>query len=129
MPAVRTIWLDHTLFALALVALLALSWPGVEARAEGDIAPSARALTSLSSGAIELPSTPARSGATCQASAPVVDPQRAGAQRAAMQRLAQAMQAEGFVVMNGRGHAYPTENDPTAELMKIQAEAAHARRK
>jgi hypothetical protein len=116
-------WLDRALFGLAFALLLALSWPGVEARAEGDLAPSARDLTSLNPRAAAVL---APAGATCNASPPLVDPQRAADQRAAMARLAHALHGDGVVVMNGRGHAYPKESDPTLELMRIQLEARAA---
>jgi len=114
----------HRALACAGFALvLGLSWPGVEARAEGDIAPSARDLTALNPRVAPVPATP---GAACRANTPIVDPQRAAAQRETMQRLAQAMKSEGLVVMNNRGSSYEAERDPTLELMRIQLEARAA---
>jgi hypothetical protein len=125
MPVARSRWLDRTLFGLGFALLHALSWPGVEARADQGMAPSARDLTALNPRAAAVP-MPASAGASCNANAPLVDPQRAADQRAAMQRLAQAVHGDGAVVMNGRGYAYETETDPTLELMRIQLEARAA---
>ena len=120
MGAAQPRWLDRALFGLGFALLLALSWPGVEARADDGIAPSERDLTALS----PTPSAqPLPAGVSCNANAPIVDPQRAAEQRAAMQRLAEAMKAEGFEPMGNRGYAYKSEGDPAAELERVQLEA------
>jgi len=117
-----TLW-DRLLFAAAFALLLALSWPGVEARAESDLAPSSRELTSLDA----QPAAPApQAGASCAASDPQLVADEYARQRAMMQKVAQAMAAEddGEVrVLDGRGYGYFPERNPALELARLQREA------
>jgi hypothetical protein len=116
---------DHVLFAAASALALALAWPGVEARADSDLAPSSRELTSLGAASAPAP-LPGAQGDSCAASDPALVGQAYDAERAAMQRLAQAMQAEGegdFVALDGRGYGYFPERNPALELARLQREA------
>jgi hypothetical protein len=119
-----TLW-DRLLFAAAFALLLALSWPGVEARAEADLAPSSRELTSL--GSAPAPVLPnAEAAASCAASDPALVADEYAKQRAMMQKLAQAMAAEGdgeFRVLDGRGYGYFPDRNPALELARLQREA------
>ncbi|MFI5319936.1 MAG: hypothetical protein ACHQ6V_10210, partial [Myxococcota bacterium] len=106
---------DHLLFAAALALLLALSLPGIAAHAEDGIAPSSRELTGL--GAAPAPGAPiaAAPGDSCAAADPNLVAKQYDAQREAMQRLAQAMQAEGdgeVRVLDGRGYGYFADRNP-----------------
>jgi hypothetical protein len=117
---------DRVLFIAAFALALALSWPGIEARAESDLAPSSRELTSL--GAAPAPSARAQapSSDSCAAADPALVARDYDAQRAMMQRLAQAMQAEdagGFQALDGRGYGYFADRNPAIELARLQREA------
>jgi len=117
-----TLW-DRLLFAAAFALLLALSWPGVEARADSDLAPSSRELTSL--GAAPAPQA-ASAGASCAAADPRLVADEYDKQRALMQKLAQAMAAEGdgeFRALDGRGYGYFPDRNPALELARLQREA------
>jgi hypothetical protein len=117
---------DHALFTAALALAIALSWPGIEARAEGDLAPSSRELTGLGAAAAPAAQPPSAQGSSCAASDPTLVGQEYDAQRDALQRLAQAMQADGdgeFVALDGRGYGYFPERNPAIELARLQREA------
>lgn len=110
---------------LALGLGVALAWPGVEVRAEGDLAPSSRALTRLEGTPAPAPA-PAGNGDSCAASDPTRMAQEYDAQRASMQALAAAMQAHEdgeFVVLDGRGYGYFSERNPALELARLQRDA------
>jgi hypothetical protein len=112
-------------FALAFGLGLALAWPGVEVRAEGDLAPSSRALTRLDAAPAPTPA-PAAGGDSCAASDPTRVAQEYGAQRASLEALAAAMRAQepgDFVVLDGRGNGYFAERNPALELARLQREA------
>ena len=112
---------DHILFASALALLLALSRPGIQAHAEGGIAPSSRELTGLGAAP-----APAASGDSCAAADPNLVAKQYDSQREAMQRLAQAMQAEGegeVRVLDGRGYGYFADRNPGIDLARLQREA------
>jgi hypothetical protein len=103
---------------------LALAWPGVEVRAQGDLAPPSRELTRL--GAAPAPAPSAAGGESCAASDPTRVADEYAAQRAAMEALAAAMQAQeagDFVVLDGRGNGYFAERNPALELARLQREA------
>ena len=126
MPTTPATLSDRFAFAAAVALLLALSWPGVEARADNDIAPSSRELTRL--GAEPGPARIAAPAA--DASCAGADPQQMAdeyaKQRELMQKLAQAMADEGdgeFRVLDGRGYGYFPERNPALELMRLQREA------
>jgi hypothetical protein len=118
---------DHLLFSAALVLGVALAWPGIEARAESDLAPPARALTGLGTSPAPLAApVPAAQGDRCAASDPALVAKQYDAQRDRMQRLARAMDAEGdggFVALDGRGYGYFPERNPAIELARLQREA------
>jgi hypothetical protein len=125
MQARATLW-DSILFSAAFALALALAWPGIEARAESDLAPSSRALTRLDAAPAPSAPLPSASGESCAASDPGLVAQEWDAQRAMMQRLAQAMQAEGdgeFKALDGRGYGYFGERNPALELARLQREA------
>jgi hypothetical protein len=114
---------DHLLFAAALALLLALSWPGVAAHAEDGIAPSSRELTGLGAAPAPIAAAP---GDSCAAADPNLVAKQYDAQREAMQRLAQAMQAEGdgdVRVLDGRGYGYFADRNPGIDLARLQREA------
>ena len=116
---------DHALVTAAFSLALALSWPGVQARADSDLAPSSRELTSLGAAPAPTAQIPSEQGESCAASDPALVAQEYDAQRDAMQRLAQAMQAEGdgeFVALDGRGYGYFPERNPALELARLQRE-------
>jgi hypothetical protein len=112
--------------ALAFGLGLALAWPGVEVRAEGDLAPSSRALTRLDA-APAPPPAPAAGGDSCAASDPTRVAQEYEAQRASLEALAAAMRAQeeagDFVVLDGRGNGYFAERNPALEIARLQREA------
>ena len=111
--------------ALALGLGLALAWPGVEVRAEGDLAPPSRALTRLDAAPAPA-AAPAPNGDSCAASDPARVAQAYDAQRASLEALAAAMQAHDggeFVVLDGRGNGYFAERNPALELARLQREA------
>lgn len=117
---------DHLLFAAAFALLLALSLSGVEARAEGDLAPRARDLTALG----DAPPLIAPPGGTTGDSCAAADPDLVGreyeARRAMLQRLAQATAAEGegeIRVLDGRGYGYFPERNGAVDLARLQREA------
>jgi hypothetical protein len=117
---------DHVLFAAATALALALAWPGIEARADSDLAPSSRELTSLGAASAPAPENPAAQGDSCAAADPALVGEAYDAQRAEMQRLAQAMQADGtgeFVALDGRGYGYMPERNSALELARLQREA------
>jgi predicted outer membrane lipoprotein len=118
--------LDRLLLAAAFALLLALSWPGVEAQAESDLAPSSRELTRLDApGPVPAPPA-AQGGASCAASDPRLVGDEYARQREMMQKLAQAMAAEGdgeFRALDGRGYGYFPERNPALELARLQREA------
>lgn len=126
MPA-RASLRDHVLFTAAFALGLALSWPGVEAHADGGLAPSSRSLTGLAAApAPAAPPTVAAKGDSCAASDPALVGREYDAQRERMQRLAQAMEAQGdggFVALDGRGYGYFPERNPAIELARLQREA------
>jgi hypothetical protein len=116
---------DHAFVTAAFALALALSWPGVQARADSDLAPSSRELTSLGAASAPAAQSPSAQGESCAASDPALVAQEYDAQRAAMQQLAQAMQAEGdgeFVALDGRGYGYFPERNPALELARLQRE-------
>jgi hypothetical protein len=125
MQARATLW-DSLLFVAVFGLGLALAWPGIAAHAESDLAPSSRALTGLGAAPAPNAPLPSASGDSCAASDPALVAQEWDAQRAMMQRLAQAMQAEGdgeFQVLDGRGYGYFGERNPALELARLQREA------
>jgi len=116
---------DHAFVTAAFAIAVALSWPGVEARADSDLAPSSRELTGLGAAPAPAAPIPSAQGESCAASDPALVAQEYDAQRGAMQRLAQAMQAEGdgeFVALDGRGYGYFPERNPALELARLQRE-------
>ena len=119
--------LDRVLFSLAFALLLALSWPGIEVRADSGIAPSSRELLSLGSKPSPAPAAPLAQGDSCAASDPALVTKQYADQREAMQRLAQAMMADDdggeFKVLDGRGYGYFPEQSPGVELARLQREA------
>jgi hypothetical protein len=124
MPTRSSLW-SHLPFAGAFALALALAWPGVSARADGDLAPSSRELTRLGDAPPAARSPVA--GDSCAASDPALAEQ---AQREAMQRIAEAMRAEGgsdFVALDGRGYGYFPERNLAVELARLQREAREQR--
>jgi hypothetical protein len=126
MPARATLR-DSLTFSAAFALGLALAWPGVEARADSDLAPSSRSLTRLGAGPTPaaLP-LPAAQGESCAASDPARVDQAYDVQRQRMQQLAQAMNPSGdggFVALDGRGYGYFPERNPAVELARLQREA------
>jgi hypothetical protein len=122
----RATLLDRFLFSTAFAIALALSWPGIEVHAESDLAPSSRELTSLGAAPAPAARPPAAGSDSCAASDPALVAKEYDAQRAMMQRLAQAMQAEGdgeFQALDGRGYGYFGERNPALELARLQREA------
>ncbi len=118
--------LDRVLFSAAFALALALSWPGIEARAESDLAPSSRELTRLGAAPAPAAPLPSAAGDSCAASDPALVGQEYDAQRAMMQRVAQAMQADGegeFQALDGRGYGYFADRNPALELARLQREA------
>ena len=119
--------LDRVLFSLAFALLLALSWPGIEVRADSGLAPSSRELLSLDSKPAPAPAAPLAQGDSCAAADPELVAKQYADQREAMQQLAQAMMAgdEGgeFKVLDGRGYGYFPERSPGIELARLQREA------
>ena len=122
----RALLRDHLLLMAAFALALALAWPGVEARAGSDLAPSSRELTSLGTPPSRLDGGPTAPSDSCAASDPNLVGKEYQARREMMQRLAQAMQAEGdgeFQVLDGRGYGYFPERNPALELARLQREA------
>ena len=117
--------MDRVFFGLAFALLLALSLPGIEVRAESDLAPSSRELLSLEAKQVPAPMV---QGDSCAGSDPALVAKQYADQRDAMQRLAQAMMAadEGdqFLVLDGRGYGYFPERNPAIDLARLQREAA-----
>ena len=130
MSASHTNTRDRAMFGLGLALLLALSWPGVEASAESDLAPSSRALTSLA-GAPEPTAPLPVAGESCAASDPALVAKAYDARRAQMEAIAAAMQGQedgDFVALDGRGYGYFPERNTALELARIQREAAEQAR-
>ena len=124
MPTTPTTHHDRLLFASAFALLHAHSGPGVEARADSDLAPSSRELTSLESQ--PAPPNPLAADASCAASDPQLVADEYSKQRVLMQKIAQAMADEGdgeVRVLDGRGYGYFPERNPALELMRLQREA------
>lgn len=120
----RATLLDHLLFGAAFALALALAWPGVEVNAESGIAPSSRELTRLD--AAPAAAAPPATGESCAASDPALVAKEYDAQRAMMQRLAQAVrEQEGgdAIALDGRGYGYFPERNPAIELARLQREA------
>ena len=119
--------IDRVLFGLAFALLFALSLPGIEARAESDLAPSSRELLSLDAQPSRVAPLPTGSGSSCAAADPALQAKQYDTQREAMQRLAQAVMADDeageFKVLDGRGYGYQPQRDPAVELMRLQREA------
>jgi hypothetical protein len=114
--------LDHLAVGTAFAVALALTWPGLVAHADSDLAPPSHALTGLAEPAAQKPG-----GDSCAASDPALVAKAYDAQRERMQRLAQAMQAEGdgeFRALDGRGYGYFPERNSALELARLQREAA-----
>jgi len=117
---------DRLLFAAAFALLVALSWPGVEARADSGLAPSSRDLTRLDAQPSAPTQAPAPAGASCAAGDPQLVADEYSRQREMMRKLAEAIAEEGdgeFVALDGRGYGYFPERNPALELARLQREA------
>ncbi len=118
--------LDRVLFSAAFALALALSWPGIAAHAESDLAPSSRELTGLGAAPAPAAQLPQQPSASCAASDPALVAKEYVAQRENMQRLAQAMQNDGggeYQPLDGRGYGYFADRNPAIELARLQREA------